>query len=101
MTTPPYATARNGFSERMGRQLITMARTSMIDANIPHNFWGYAIAAAAYVHNMMPTTAVGSHIPPMELWFNKRAPIERLHAYGCKIYYRPDDIGIHSKFAPK
>eukprot|EP00124_Ichthyophonus_hoferi_P003730 Ihof_evm5s344 gene=Ihof_evmTU5s344 len=52
MMTLPYAAQSNGLSERMGRQLITMARTAMVDANIPHTLWGYAIAAAAYVHNM-------------------------------------------------
>eukprot|EP00124_Ichthyophonus_hoferi_P005175 Ihof_evm2s691 gene=Ihof_evmTU2s691 len=101
MMTLPYAAQSNGLSERMGCQLITMARTSMVDTNIPHTLWGYAIAAAAYVHNMTITSVLNNKIPPMEHWLHTHAPIERLHVYGCKIQYYLNDTNIKSKFTPK
>ena len=55
--TPPDTPEPRGRIERAGAVITTMARSAMIDANLPASFWPYAEAWAVKVLNLLPTSS--------------------------------------------
>ena len=55
--TPPYTPEPRGRIERAGGVITTMARTAIIDADLPPTLWPYAEAWAVKILNVLPTTA--------------------------------------------
>jgi hypothetical protein len=51
--TPPYTPEPRGRIERAGGVITTMARTAMIDANLPPSLWPYAEAWAVKILNIL------------------------------------------------
>ncbi|XP_076660400.1 uncharacterized protein LOC143363848 [Halictus rubicundus] len=54
-TALTYMPQSNGLAERANRFLIDMARTLLIDASLPQEFWAEAVWTASYIHNVVPT----------------------------------------------
>ena len=50
-TTIQYTPEQNGLAERMNRTIVEKARSMLIDANLPTNFWAEAISTAVYLIN--------------------------------------------------
>ncbi|KAL0396346.1 UNVERIFIED_CONTAM: Copia protein [Sesamum calycinum] len=68
--TIPYTPQQNGIAERRNRTLLEMARSMMVQANIPISFWGDAILTASYILNRVPSKSVPS--TPYELWHGRK-----------------------------
>ena len=64
--TPPRTPQHNGVSERRNRTLLDMVRSMMGFTDLPLNLWGYALEAAAYLLNKVPTKAVPTTL--YEIW---------------------------------
>ncbi|GBL95728.1 Copia protein, partial [Araneus ventricosus] len=58
---PPYTPQLNGVAERMNRTLFDEARAMLYDSKLPKSCWGYAIQAAAFLHNRIPCTSINDH----------------------------------------
>jgi hypothetical protein len=59
---------RNGLAERHWQTLITMARNWLASAELPSNFWFFAVKRAAEVCNYFPLKLEdGSWTTPLEL----------------------------------
>ena len=62
-TSCAYSSQQNGVAERKHRHLLDVARTIMIQSNVPALYWGDAITTACYLINRMPSSSVGDQIP--------------------------------------
>ena len=64
--TMPGTPQQNGVSERRNRTLLDMVRSMLSNASLPISLWTYALEAAMYLQNRVPSKAVQK--TPFELW---------------------------------
>ena len=84
--TMPHSSQENGSSERINRTLADTARCLMHYANIPTQFWAYAIQFAAYILNRTPTKCVADHRTPFEIWHGYQPDLSKMRTFGCSAY---------------
>jgi hypothetical protein len=95
--TTPYTPWQNGPSERLNRALITMARSMLLEAKLPHRFWGLAVQAACYLRNRMPIGPDGKS--PEEAFTGRRPSTRHLRTFGCIAYADVPSV-IRAKLDP-
>lgn len=83
--TAPFSPAQNGVAERMNRTLVDTARTLLIDADLPTEFWAEAVNTAAYIRNRCSSKAVSGQIPE-ELFMGRRQCVSYFKVFGCLAY---------------
>lgn len=88
-TSVAYTPEQNGRAERKNRYLVEMARCLLLDAGLPHRFWGEAIRTASYLQNRLPTN--NTNKTPYELWNGKPPDISHLRVIGSKVYSHVPD----------
>ena len=82
--TTPYTPQQNGCAERKNRYLVEMARSMLIDSDLPKKYWGEAVVTANHMQNRLPVT--GNEVTPYESW-NKRKPnLQYVKQFGCIAY---------------
>ncbi|GJT83636.1 ribonuclease H-like domain-containing protein [Tanacetum coccineum] len=93
----PKTSQQNGKSERMIRTINNVIRTLLFQAHLPPVFWVKALHMAAYLLNLIPSSAIQNEIPCTKL-FNKQPDYSRLRIFGCLCYPH-----LHSpyKLAPR
>ncbi|GJS86815.1 ribonuclease H-like domain-containing protein [Tanacetum coccineum] len=93
----PKTSQQNGKSERMIRTINNVIRTLLFQAHLPPTFWVEALHMAAYLLNLLPSSAIQNEIPCTKL-FNKQPDYSRLRIFGCLCYPH-----LHSphKLAPR
>ncbi|GJX23235.1 ribonuclease H-like domain-containing protein [Tanacetum coccineum] len=64
----PKTSQQNGKSERMIRTINNMIRTLLFQAHLPPTFWVEALHMAAYLLNILPSTAINNEIPHTRLF---------------------------------
>ncbi|GKE60317.1 ribonuclease H-like domain-containing protein, partial [Tanacetum coccineum] len=88
---------QNGKSERMIRTINNVIRTLLFQAHLPPSFWVEALHMAAYLLNLLPSSAIQNEIPCTKL-FNKQPDYSRLRTFGCLCY---PHIDSPHKLAPR
>jgi hypothetical protein len=83
-TSTPDHPQHNGRPERYNRTLFGLARTFLIQANAPYEFWGRAIEWAAFVYNCTPHP-ISQDQPPFTILFNSKFHLRKLKIWGCDI----------------
>lgn len=83
--TVPYTPQSNGVAERMNRTLLDMARTMLLDAKLPIQFWAEAVATAVYLRNCAPTKGVEGSTP-VQRWNGKIPSVSHIRLFGSLIY---------------
>nr|GFB94930.1 ribonuclease H-like domain-containing protein [Tanacetum cinerariifolium] len=71
--------------ERMIRTINNVIRTLLFQAHLPPTFWVEALRMAAYLINLLPSTAINNEIPYTRL-FNKTPDYSNLRIFGCLCY---------------
>ncbi|KAF1318429.1 Integrase catalytic core protein, partial [Globisporangium splendens] len=84
--TPPYTPQLNGVAERMNRTLVESARCMLEHAGLSKQYWGEAVATAAFLRNRCPTRAIGHDKSPHEVWTQKKPLLKNLKVFGCHAY---------------
>ena len=84
--TVPYYPEQNGIAERLNRTLVSIARSMLLDANLPQWMWGEAILAAFHTKNCLPTRGNSPTCSPHELWHGKKPNLAKFRAWGCLCY---------------
>ena len=84
--TPPGTPQHNGVSERRNRTLLDMVRSMMGFTDLPVNLWGYALEAAAYLLNKIPTKTVST--TPYEIWKGRKPNLKHIKVWGCPAYVK-------------
>ena len=68
--TSSYTPEQNFIAERSWRTLDTMKDAMLVDSKLPREFWAEAMATAAYLKNLLPTSL--KERVSEELWTSKR-----------------------------
>ena len=87
--TAGYSPEQNGVAERRNRYLQEMAMCMLLDAGLEKQYWGEAVAAAAYIQNRLPSRTV--HKTPFELWSGQKPDIGHLKVFGCEAFVHVPD----------
>ncbi|CCO34576.1 Retrovirus-related Pol polyprotein from transposon TNT 1-94 Includes: RecName: Full=Protease [Rhizoctonia solani AG-1 IB] len=85
--TEADSSASNGISEKAIRYLNEMERTIRDEAELPPQFWGYAILHSVEIWNVTAKKALGG-MTPHEALFGTKPNIARLCVFGCKAFAR-------------
>nr|GEZ18346.1 ribonuclease H-like domain-containing protein [Tanacetum cinerariifolium] len=93
----PKTSQQNRKSEWMIRTINNVIRTLLFQAHLPPSFWVEALHMAAYLLNILPSSAIQNDIPCTKL-FNKQPDYSRLRFFGCLCY--PHLYSPH-KLAPR
>ena len=96
---PPYTPALNGTAERANQYLLEKARALIYEAQLPKNFWGYAVLTAAYLKNRLPSQSIENRIP-YELKYLKKPDLNVIRVFVCDAYMRIPD-SQRKKLDPK
>lgn len=83
-TSTPYSPQQNGLAERMNRTLVERAKCMLFDAHLSKQFWGEALATAAYIINRSPTRAIDGKTP-MEMWSGHKPNLSNIRIFGSKV----------------
>lgn len=65
--TEPDTPQQNGVAERLNRHLLEITRAILIDADVPKEYWPYAIKMANYLRNRAVRVR-GTKKTPFEIW---------------------------------
>jgi hypothetical protein len=83
--TVPRTPQQNGVAERMNRTIMERARSMLVNAGLPKQFWAEAVNTAAYLINRGPSTAIECKLPEDE-WTEKEVKLSHLRIFGCVSY---------------
>lgn len=96
-----YAPQQNDTFERKHRQLLDIARSLLIHANLPSKFLGDCILTATFLINKLLTTNLNWK-SPFEMPFHHSLNISHLQNIGCLVYAAAlGPFKTSDKFAPK
>ncbi|GBM33746.1 Retrovirus-related Pol polyprotein from transposon TNT 1-94 [Araneus ventricosus] len=74
----------------MNRTLFDKARAMLYDSKLAKSCWGYAIQAAAFLHNRIPYTSINDHTP-YELKYSTKPDLSKIRIFGCDAYVKVAD----------
>ncbi|XP_060182255.1 uncharacterized protein LOC132611916 [Lycium barbarum] len=96
----PRSPQQNGVIERKNRTLQDMARTMILEHNLPHHFWAEAISTACHVLNRCLIRPILKKTP-YELWNGKKPNISYFHSFECKCFVHNNGKDNIGKFDPR
>lgn len=102
----PYTPEQNGTAEAANKVIVTRARSMLIDAKMPPQFWGLAVQYACYVSNRVCRKMDSD--PPLSQFMKElkqphadKIDVRRLRRFGCRAYVTiPNQTAAH-KFLPR
>ena len=83
--TVAHSSEQNGIAERRIRTLNNVARCSLAHARLSISYWGWAVYAANYQVNRLPTVA-NRGLSPMHRWAGTPPSCDMLRTWGCPAY---------------
>ncbi|KAI0498161.1 hypothetical protein KFK09_021402 [Dendrobium nobile] len=95
----PYTPEQNGTAERKHRHLIETTRTLLIEANIPHYLWTYALNTAVHLINRIPSRTT-KMLSPHHILYNKPPSYNHLKVFGCSCFPWQRHQSLN-KFSPR
>ena len=94
-----YTPEQNGVAERVNRTLLNSVRAVLHDAHLDASFWGEAVCTAAYIHNRVPTHALGGRTPH-EAWSGQKLRVGHMRVFGSLAFAHAPKVG-RNKLAPR
>lgn len=91
----PCCPEQNGRAERQNRTIIEMARTIMMDANLPTSLWGELSRTACFIRNRLPLERLDFR-SPYELWTGSPLDLDYFRVIGSDVY-----VHVPSNFRTK
>jgi len=82
----PYMHESNGKAERVWRSLNTMAATFLTTAQLPLDYWGFALKHACFIRNRMPHRMTENWSCPFEQWYGRKPDLTAVRTFGCLAY---------------
>ena len=80
----PYSPHQNGTAERQWRTLFDMSRCMLLESNLNHDLWPYALLTATYIRNRCFNNRL--HITPYEAFHNKKPDVGNMNIFGTTCY---------------
>lgn len=81
----PGSHNQNPNAERSIRTINEMASALLRDANMPNEYWSYAVEHVAYIRNRIPVAKLGFKTP-YEVLLGKKPTLKYLRRFGCRCY---------------
>ena len=78
-----YTAWENGLVERCNRSIVNVAKTIMMQSNLPVEFWAHAVCTAAYTINRLSHKRLPDGITPYEAMHGERPNISNMRVFGC------------------
>ena len=88
--TPPYTHEWNGIVERCIQTLFNSVRALLAEGVVANAYWPVALKHAVYLHNRLPTSALGGK-SPFEYLTLKVPTFDHLHVFGASVYVKVDE----------
>jgi len=79
--SPPYTPNQNATAERANRTSMEGARCMLEDSKLEKQFWGFAVATAAHIHNRLPSRSHKDQWP-LQHWTGEVSSIGHLWVFG-------------------
>jgi hypothetical protein len=76
---------QNGVAERKHRHIVETARSLLLSASVPSEFWGEAVLTAVHVINRIPSS-VTSGLSPFEKLYNSTPDYSSLKVFGSTCF---------------
>ncbi|CAA7014800.1 unnamed protein product [Microthlaspi erraticum] len=89
--TLPYSPQQNGAAERKNRSLVEMARSMIVEQDLPLKLWAEAVYTSTYLQNRLPTKAIEDDVTPMEKWCGHKPNVSHLRLFGSICYVHIPD----------
>ena len=83
-TSASYSPHQNGTAERAWRSIFDMARCLLIDAELPKQFWTYAVMTSAHICNRCYNPRIGK--TPYERLTGIKPNLSNMHVFGSVCY---------------
>uniref|UniRef100_A0A146LH62 Retrovirus-related Pol polyprotein from transposon TNT 1-94 n=3 Tax=Lygus hesperus TaxID=30085 RepID=A0A146LH62_LYGHE len=83
--TIPHTPEQNGVAERANRTICEMARSMLLESDLPKPFWAEACSTAVYLKNRQPHRSLDGAIPE-QLWTGKKIDLSHLRVFGCTAF---------------
>lgn len=83
---PPDNHAQAGRVERVHLTILNLARTYLIDSDLPMTFWAEACNYAVYVRNLIPDARTRK--VPYTTWCDKQVSYDHLRPFGSELYFK-------------
>jgi hypothetical protein len=83
--TIAYSPQQNGVSERRNRTICEMAKSMLIEKEMPMRFWAEAVSTTVYLQNRCYTTSVMEKTP-FEAFTRRKPGVKHLKVFGCLCY---------------
>ncbi|MBW0571173.1 hypothetical protein O181_110888, partial [Austropuccinia psidii MF-1] len=81
------------------KSLLEKARCLLVNSNLPHEWWGEAMATSAYLLNRTPVASIGFKTP-YELYLGQLPKTSHLHVFGCLTFVKKAKANLKSKPDP-
>jgi transposase InsO family protein len=82
----PDTPQQNGVAERLNRLLLEMTRAILIDADVPKEYWPYAIKMANYLRNRTIRVR-GTKKTPFEIWMGHPPDLSKFRIPFCRVWF--------------
>ncbi|MBW0516785.1 hypothetical protein O181_056500 [Austropuccinia psidii MF-1] len=100
LPTAPYTPQQNPVSERGNWSLLERIRVMMLDNCVPFEWWGEALAMAAFLLNRTPVSTL-DFVAPLSKWDSSVAlHLDGLHPFGCTAIMNSPKPRRKSKIGP-
>jgi transposase InsO family protein len=79
--------SHNGLCERSHRTTEVITSALLADSGLDKKWWAEALAYAAYLHNITPTTGLAGKITPYECWTGEKPRVPELKVFGSRVHF--------------
>ena len=86
----PRRQQQNGAAEKFGKDLVAMARTLLIAADLSPRFWPFAVVCGGVLRNKVNCSSIGDDVPYRRFW-GKLPEIDNLKKFGKEVVIRKDN----------
>ena len=99
-STCPHTPQQNGIAERKNRHLLEIARSLMLNSNVPTHHWGDAVVTTCFLINMMTSSSLENQIPHSIIF--PRDPLFHVspRVFGCTCFVHDLSPGL-DKFSAR
>ena len=80
----PFSPHQNGTAERSWRTLFNVARSMLLESNLPKSLWTYAVRHASFTRNRCYSKQIGT--TPYEKFLSKKPDLKKIHKFGENCY---------------
>lgn len=87
----PRTPQQNGIAERRNKTIVEVARTMLIQGDVPKMFWRETVSTVVYTLNRV-LVKKGNDKTPYEIWHGKTPNVIYFKVFGSRCFIKRDDF---------